>query len=99
MELEGKLANLNSRCGLFHRESSYMKMLTLSCGKENAIHEPAVNVPTDLTPYAPFHQGFHLKLINEVEEKSKGTCSSTVVKITVQRYRDQQLAAEDDAEL
>lgn len=27
-----------------------MKMVALSCGKQCAIHGPAVNVPTDLTP-------------------------------------------------
>ena len=27
-----------------------MKMVALPCGKQRAIHGPAVNVPTDLTP-------------------------------------------------
>jgi hypothetical protein len=28
----------------------FMKMVALPCGKQRAIHGPAVNVPTDLTP-------------------------------------------------
>ena len=28
----------------------FMKMVALPCGKQRAIHRPAVNVPTDLTP-------------------------------------------------
>ena len=28
----------------------FMKMVALPCGKQHAIHGPAVNVPTDLTP-------------------------------------------------
>ena len=28
----------------------FMKMVTLPCGKQRAIHGPAVNVPTDLMP-------------------------------------------------
>ena len=39
-----------------------MKMVALPCGKQRAIHGPAVNVPTDLTPVCTlFTNGFHLK--------------------------------------
>ena len=39
----------------------FMKLVALPCGKQHAIHGPAVNVPTDLTPVRTFCLGFHLK--------------------------------------
>ena len=51
-----------------------MKMVALPCGKQRAIHGPAVNVPTDLTPVCTLLP--RLPAIsstddsNEVEEKA-----------------------------
>ena len=35
---------------LIYLRIPFMKMVALPCGKQRAIHGPAVNVPTDLTP-------------------------------------------------
>ena len=41
----------------------FMKMVALPCGKQRAIHGPAVNIPTDLTPVCVcFFQDCHPKL-------------------------------------
>ena len=39
----------------------FMKLVALPCGKQHAIHGPAINVPTGLTPVCTFCLGFHLK--------------------------------------
>jgi hypothetical protein len=54
LDLEDILSELSDLNSLEVRFISlmipFMKMVALPCGKQRAIHEPAVNVPTDLTP-------------------------------------------------
>ena len=47
-----ELSDLNSPLEqrLISLRIPFMKMVALPCGKQRAIHGPAVNVPTDLTP-------------------------------------------------
>jgi hypothetical protein len=46
-----ELSDLNSlEIRLISLRIPFMKMVALPCGKQRAIHGPAVNVPTDLTP-------------------------------------------------
>ena len=99
-----KLSDLNPlEICLISLRIPFMKMVALPCGKQRAIHGPAINVPTDLTSSAMAS----ISNLYEAERKlcykgtlhvpvrstNKGTCSSTVVEIeqpTVQGCRDQQ---------
>jgi hypothetical protein len=46
-----ELSDLNPlEVRLISLQIPFMKMVALPCGKQRAIHRPAVNVPTDLTP-------------------------------------------------
>jgi hypothetical protein len=46
-----ELSDLNSlEIHLISLRIPFMKMVALPCGKQRAIHGPAINVPTDLTP-------------------------------------------------
>ena len=50
-DIPSELSDLNSLEVRFISLSiPFMKMVALPCGKQRAIHGPAVNVPTDLTP-------------------------------------------------
>ena len=79
----------------------FMKMVALPCGKQHAIHGPAINVPTDLTPVCTLLPRFPLmvpmKLMRKlcykghalhvpVHSTSKSTCSPTVVETAL--YKD-----------
>ena len=50
-DIPSELSDLNSlEVRLISPRIPFMKMVALSCGKQRAIHGPAVNVPTDLQP-------------------------------------------------
>ena len=50
-DIPSELSDLNSlEVRFISLRIPFMKMVALPCGKQRAIHGPAVNVPTDLTP-------------------------------------------------
>ena len=50
-EIPTELSDLNPlEARLISLRIPFMKMVALPCGKQRAIHGPAVNIPTDLTP-------------------------------------------------
>lgn len=50
-DIPPELSDLNAlEVQLISMRIPFMKMVALPCGKQRAIHGPAVNVPTDLTP-------------------------------------------------
>ncbi len=50
-DIPAELSDLNPmEVRLLSLRIPFMKMVTLPCGKQRAIHAPAVNVPTDLHP-------------------------------------------------
>ena len=53
-DIPSELSDLNSlEVWFISLRIPFMKMVALPCGKQCAIHGPAVNVPTDLTPVLP----------------------------------------------
>ena len=91
-DIPSELSGLNSlEVQFISLRIPFMKMVALPCGKQRAIHGPAVNVPADLTPVCSLLPRLPMKLKRKLCYKghfnvsicttSPSACCATVVKI------------------